>query len=303
VGLRRAGARRHAGRGEGVEAALRRRSQLRSAVPQRKRNGRQARAPRHRAHPLRVEDRGARVLRDGLCADSLGARLAREGPLPEADIVHIARDIAQGLAFAHGRGVIHRDLKPDNILLRSDGRAVITDFGIARAVSGYVASTGFNMTIGTPQYLSPEQAQGARSTSAPTSTPWASRCTKPPRGKCPSRTPTGSSWHACTWKIPRPRSARSGPISRSGSNAWSSSVSRSTPTTATSPPPIWRLTWRTSTPSSAPRPRSAWRRSSRRSFRRSRRRGGGRRGDSSRRWGWGWGGLVVLVLLVIKLMR
>jgi len=56
--------------------------------------------------------------------------------------------------------VIHRDLKPANILLRADGSALITDFGIARAVSGYVASTGVNMTIGTPQYLSPEQAQG-----------------------------------------------------------------------------------------------------------------------------------------------
>ena len=95
-----------------------------------------------------------------LCADSLGTRLAREGPLPEADIVAIAQDIAQGLAFAHSRGVIHRDLKPDNILLRSDGRAVIADFGIARAVSRYVASTGVNLTMGTPQYLSPEQAQG-----------------------------------------------------------------------------------------------------------------------------------------------
>ena len=95
-----------------------------------------------------------------LCADSLGARLGREGPLPEADIVQIARDIAQGLGFAHAQGVIHRDLKPDNILLRSDARAVITDFGIAKAVSGYSVSTGVNMTIGTPQYMSPEQAQG-----------------------------------------------------------------------------------------------------------------------------------------------
>src|SRR5205823_955625 len=95
-----------------------------------------------------------------LCADSLAARLRREGPLPELDIVQITEDVAQGLGFAHGRGVIHRDLKPDNILLRSDGSAVISDFGIARALSGHVASTGVDMAIGTPQYLSPEQAQG-----------------------------------------------------------------------------------------------------------------------------------------------
>jgi len=95
-----------------------------------------------------------------LCADSLGARIAREGPLPEEDILRLARDIAAALEFAHQQGVIHRDLKPDNVLIRSDGAAVLTDFGIARAVSGYVASTGVNMTIGTPHYLSPEQAQG-----------------------------------------------------------------------------------------------------------------------------------------------
>jgi eukaryotic-like serine/threonine-protein kinase len=95
-----------------------------------------------------------------LCADSLGARIARDGPLPETEIVRLGRDVARGLAFAHAQGVIHRDLKPDNILIHADGRAVISDFGIARAISGYVASTGVNMTIGTPQYLSPEQAQG-----------------------------------------------------------------------------------------------------------------------------------------------
>ena len=95
-----------------------------------------------------------------LCAESLGTRIANEGPLAEDEIVRIARDVTNGLAFAHRRGVIHRDLKVDNVLLHSDGSAVLTDFGIARAISGYVASTGVNMTIGTPHYLSPEQAQG-----------------------------------------------------------------------------------------------------------------------------------------------
>ena len=92
--------------------------------------------------------------------DSLNARLGRDGILPEPEAVEIAIGVAQALAFAHARNVIHRDIKPDNILLAGDGRAVLTDFGIARAVSGYVAATGFMMTIGTPAYISPEQAQG-----------------------------------------------------------------------------------------------------------------------------------------------
>lgn len=94
-----------------------------------------------------------------LCDDSLAARLGREGPLAEGALLPIARDIARGLGFAHARGYVHRDLKPENILL-TDGRAVITDFGIARALSGVLPSTGVDLTMGTPQYLSPEQAQG-----------------------------------------------------------------------------------------------------------------------------------------------
>ncbi len=92
--------------------------------------------------------------------DNLNARLTRESVFREPDAVRIATGVSQALSFAHERNVIHRDIKPDNILLAADGRPVITDFGIARAVSGYVAATGFMMTIGTPAFISPEQAQG-----------------------------------------------------------------------------------------------------------------------------------------------
>jgi eukaryotic-like serine/threonine-protein kinase len=117
-------------------------------------------------HPniIHIENVGAQ---DGLAhfamdlyPDTLNARLGREGHLPEGDAVTIAIGVARALAFAHERNIIHRDIKPDNILLAADGRPVLTDFGIARAVSGYVAATGFMMTIGTPAYISPEQAQG-----------------------------------------------------------------------------------------------------------------------------------------------
>jgi serine/threonine-protein kinase len=117
-------------------------------------------------HPniVRIEEVGAEsgpaYFSMELHPDNLNARLTRETRLPEAEAVRLAVGVTQALAFAHERNVLHRDIKPDNVLLASDQRPVITDFGIARAVSGYVAATGFMMTIGTPAYISPEQAQG-----------------------------------------------------------------------------------------------------------------------------------------------
>ena len=95
-----------------------------------------------------------------LYPDSLASLLKRSGPLTENQLIPVAQDIVRGLHYAHESGVIHRDLKVDNVLLRADGSAVIADFGLSRLLAGYASATGVDMTIGTPQYISPEQAQG-----------------------------------------------------------------------------------------------------------------------------------------------
>ncbi|MDB4877386.1 MAG: protein kinase [Gemmatimonadetes bacterium] len=96
--------------------------------------------------------------------ESLRARLAR-GPLPVADVIGILREVARALAYAHERGVVHRDIKPDNVLI-SGGSAVVADFGIAKALSASRTSapgttlTQIGTSIGTPAYMAPEQAAG-----------------------------------------------------------------------------------------------------------------------------------------------
>jgi serine/threonine-protein kinase len=87
-------------------------------------------------------------------------RLRVMGTLPEHMLVRMGFDVASALGFAHRQGVIHRDVKVDNIMFDDHGNAVVTDFGIARAVSKYAEQTGTNMVVGTPQYFSPEQARG-----------------------------------------------------------------------------------------------------------------------------------------------
>ncbi len=92
--------------------------------------------------------------------ETLGERVRSRGPLPPGECARILREIAWALAYAHAQGVIHRDLKPDNIIIeRATGRAVLTDFGIARLLTTTGLTAGGEL-IGTPEYMSPEQATG-----------------------------------------------------------------------------------------------------------------------------------------------
>jgi tRNA A-37 threonylcarbamoyl transferase component Bud32 len=130
---------------------------------------REARAIARLAHPnvVTVIDRGEWegrqfIVFEHVAGENLKAVIVREGPLPVARALDLACQIAHALAFAHELGIVHRDVKPHNVLLAAGGTAKVTDFGIARALDADEALTETGTVLGTGQYLSPEQARGER---------------------------------------------------------------------------------------------------------------------------------------------
>jgi eukaryotic-like serine/threonine-protein kinase len=111
------------------------------------------------------DDRRPYMIFEYLTGGSLEDRLAAARTLPNAEVERIARGVAQGLAHAHQQGVVHRDLKPGNILFDAEGRAKVADFGIAR-VQGTDTLTDAGTILGTVSYMSPEQVRGEPATSA-----------------------------------------------------------------------------------------------------------------------------------------
>ena len=130
---------------------------------------REARAVATLSHPniVTVIDRGAHdgrqfIVFEYVDGENLKRLIERRGPVPVALALELVIQIAHGLSFAHQQGLVHRDVKPQNVLLNGDGRAKVTDFGIARSLDVQHGMTQTGTVLGTSDYIAPEQAQGQR---------------------------------------------------------------------------------------------------------------------------------------------
>jgi eukaryotic-like serine/threonine-protein kinase len=129
---------------------------------------REARSVAQLSHPniVTVIDRGEEdgkqfIVFEVIEGDNLKELVERGGPLPVRRTLELGLEVGRALAFAHGQGLIHRDVKPQNVLLNDEGHAKVTDFGIARSLDG-VGHTETGTVLGTSHYIAPEQARGER---------------------------------------------------------------------------------------------------------------------------------------------
>jgi eukaryotic-like serine/threonine-protein kinase len=130
---------------------------------------REARSVAQLSHPniVTVIDRGEQsgrqfIVFEYIDGENLKTLLDRKGPLPEREAIGLILQVARALGFAHEHGIVHRDVKPQNVLLNGDGEAKVTDFGIARSQDVHGGLTQTGTVMGTSDYISPEQARGAR---------------------------------------------------------------------------------------------------------------------------------------------
>ncbi len=130
---------------------------------------REARSVAQLSHPnvVTVIDRGEQdgrqfIVFEYVDGQNLKSLVEREGPLPERQAIELTLQIALALSFAHANGLVHRDVKPQNVLLDDEGCAKVTDFGIARALDVQAGITQTGTVMGTSDYIAPEQARGAK---------------------------------------------------------------------------------------------------------------------------------------------
>jgi eukaryotic-like serine/threonine-protein kinase len=130
---------------------------------------REARAVAALSHPniVTVIDRGEHggrqfIVFEYVPGENLKRLIERRGPAPVTTALELGMQIARGLSFAHQQGLVHRDVKPQNVLLNGDGQAKVTDFGIARSLDVQHGMTQTGTVLGTSDYIAPEQAQGQR---------------------------------------------------------------------------------------------------------------------------------------------
>jgi formylglycine-generating enzyme required for sulfatase activity/serine/threonine protein kinase len=98
---------------------------------------------------------------------SLSGRLAKDGPMPYREAAELMRNVSEAVHYAHRQGVVHRDLKPGNILITADGDPKVTDFGLAKQLDSQQSLTATGQILGTPSYMAPEQALGDNSAIGP----------------------------------------------------------------------------------------------------------------------------------------